>query len=84
MNLRGPTLLLFGASLILSPLALALAQDEDAAPSAIRTMGAEAAACDAQSLTLPGGQRIGCNRGGAQREAARVMPGGATFVMARN
>lgn len=82
MSLRGPTLLLFGASLVLSPLAINLASGKGTG-GGITTVGAAEAACERASVELVGGQRIGCARDAGRREAARQMPGGASFVVAR-
>lgn len=82
MEYRGLILIIFGCSLMVSPLAIKLVQDQQAnTPGEVETVASVNAACDSASISTRS-YRIGCNRqaGGA----GRVMTGGATFVLARN
>ena len=81
MQFRGPTLIIFGLSLMLSPLAIQLAQSTtDDTPSRVQTRGQIAAACDAAGLETIN-RRIGCNNGDAGLAGRRAMAnGGAVFV----
>lgn len=82
MEYRGLILIIFGCSLMVSPLAIKLVQDQQsAAPGQVQTVASVNAACDSASISTQS-YRIGCNlKAGASQ---RVMSGGATFVTARN
>lgn len=83
MEYRGHILLIFGASLLFSPLAIRLwqMQETDAsAPSTVETDGASAAACDAASVDTPR-RRLGCVNGTERLSSRRTMSGGgAVFI----
>ncbi len=84
MEYRGPILLVFGASLILSPLAILRWQEAQTAaqgPQMIQTQTAAQAACDAQAIETQS-YRLGCIQPPKQQATRRVMPGGAVFVSA--
>lgn len=82
MEYRGLILIIFGCSLMVSPLAIKLVQEQQAAnPSEVETVATANAACDSASITTRS-YRIGCNRQGGANQ--RVMSGGASFVSARN
>ena len=84
MEYRGLILIIFGLSLMMSPLAIKLARDRQAAtqvPGEVQTQGDIAAACDAQSILTPS-YRLGCNRETSNSPRRRVMAGGAMFVAA--
>ncbi len=86
MEYRGLILLIFGASLIMSPIAVHLVeQSQDKAPPTrqIVTDGARDAACDAKALDTPSG-RLGCQRRSDMAQTRRIGAGGALFVAARN
>ncbi len=86
MEHRGLILIVFGASLMMSPLAIKLAQDQqaaEAAPGEVQTDAQAAAACDAASIVTPS-YRLGCNGETAQAPTRRIMAGGAMFVTAKN
>jgi len=86
MQYRGLILLIFGASLIMSPLAVHLVERSQSSPPAAQqvvTQGARDAACDAASLDTPSG-RLGCQRQSARTQTRRIGAGGALFVAARN
>jgi hypothetical protein len=85
MEYRGLILMIFGCSLMVSPLAIRLVQQqqaESAAPGEVLTQASANAACDAASITTRS-YRLGCNRSGGG-PTQRVMHGGASFVLARN
>ncbi len=82
MEYRGLILIIFGCSLIVSPMAIKLVQEHQAAnPGEVETVASTNAACDAASISTRS-YRIGCNRQGGASQ--RVMSGGAAFVTARN
>lgn len=82
MEYRGLILIIFGCSLMVSPLAIKLVQDQQAAaPGEVETVASANAACDSASISTRS-YRIGCNRQGGG--TGRVMSGGATFVLAKN
>ena len=82
MEYRGLILMIFGCSLMVSPLAIRLAQQQQAdVPGEVQTEGSANAACDAASIATRS-YRIGCTRHNGP--AQRIMSGGATFVLARN
>jgi len=85
MQFRGLILIIFGGSMMLSPLAIRMANEagsEPSGPRQIQTEGALDAACDAASVTTPMG-RMGCNRNASQVTTRRIAAGGATFVTVR-
>ncbi|MCC5975217.1 MAG: hypothetical protein JJT81_14350 [Rubellimicrobium sp.] len=84
MEYRGIILLVFGASLIMSPIAVLRMQDSMAAPAPpqqITTENAARAQCDARALETTT-YRIGCQNNTPQVSVRREMPGGAVFVSA--
>lgn len=82
MEYRGLILIIFGCSLMISPLAIKLVQDQQAAnPAEVQTVDSANAACDSASISTRS-YRIGCNRQGGASE--RVMIGGASFITVRN
>lgn len=84
MQYRGPILLVFGLSLIASPLAIRMAeQARSGPPGQIETMGARAASCAAQTIRT-GPIVIGCEARKAALDNRRHMGGGgALFVASR-
>ncbi len=83
MEYRGLILIIFGCSLMVSPLAIRLVLAQQAAvPGEVETQAAADAACDAASISTQS-YRIGCSRSGGG-PSQRVMSGGATFVLAKN
>ncbi len=86
MQNRGPIMIIFAASLVLSPLAILAVSERQAAveaPGQVRTIGQSAQECAAetiqtQTLTIGCGARV--SNSTPRREAA----GGAMFVSARN
>jgi hypothetical protein len=86
MEYRGLILIVFGGSLMLSPLAIKMAQQQQAAaaaPGEVQTDAQADAACDAASIVTRS-YRLGCNRDTATASTRRVMSGGAVFVTAKN
>ena len=85
MHYRGPILLVFGLSLVISPLAIRFAEGaRQDTPGRIETVGARAAACEAQSIETSS-YVIGCKGRVAATDNRRTMGGGgAMFVTARN
>lgn len=82
MEYRGLILIIFGCSLMVSPLAIRLVEQQQAdAPGQVETQASADAACDAASIATRS-YRIGCTRNAGP--AQRVMNGGATFVLAKN
>lgn len=82
MEYRGLILIIFGCSLMVSPLAIRLVQQQQTdAPGQVETQAAADAACDAASIATRS-YRIGCTRNTGP--AQRVMHGGAAFVLAKN
>lgn len=85
MQTRGPILLIFGASLVLSPLAINMAttrQAAETAPAMIVTDGAADAACDAQAVEARS-YRLGCVRSVERLSTRRTTAGGAVFISSR-
>jgi hypothetical protein len=84
MQYRGPILLIFGLSLMASPLAVRLAEEaRSSAPGQVETMGARAANCAAQTIRT-GPIVIGCEGRKAALDNRRQMGGGgALFVASR-
>ncbi len=86
MTYRVHILIVFGMSLILSPLAIKLVEDRQAAaanaPQAVLTQGQADAACNGRALETVIG-RLGCNKDAEVRETRRVEAGGALFVQAK-
>lgn len=84
MHYRGPILLVFGLSLLASPLAIRLSeQARAAAPGQIETVGARAANCAAQTIRTDS-YVIGCQGRTAATDNRRYMSGGgALFVASR-
>lgn len=82
MEYRGLILIIFGCSLMVSPLAIKLVQDQQATSAGqVETVGSVNAACDSASISTRS-YRIGCNlHAGASQ---RVMSGGASFVTVKN
>ena len=86
MQYRGPILLVFGLSLVLSPLAVQLAEQSRAGgPGLIETLGTRQAACEAQTIKTST-YVIGCQGRQAATDNRRYMSGsgGALFVASRN
>ena len=82
MEYRGLILIIFGCSLMVSPLSIRLVeQQQSAAPGQVETQASADAACDAASIATRS-YRIGCTRNAGP--AQRVMHGGASFVLAKN
>jgi hypothetical protein len=85
MQYRGPILLVFGMSLIISPLAIKIASGEMTpreAAAAVRTVDIDTG-CQGQSLNLANRGTL-CTEQTNARQRERTMPGGAMFVQARN
>ena len=85
MEHRGHILIVFGLSLVLTPLAIKSYQDRAAEDSvrevSIVTDGARTASCRNASVETAIG-RLGCQNGGSSRTPSRTMSGGAMFVSA--
>lgn len=80
MEYRGPILIVFGMSLVLSPLAINMATGERSAlPGQIATL-TESACTDASILTPD--TRMMCQDQRRSNVTERVMDGGAVFVSA--
>jgi len=85
MEYRGPILLVFGLSLVVSPLAIRLAAG-DATASDLAAMVSKVEldrGCAGNELHLVNRDAV-CANGTAAAPRGRVMPGGAVFVSARN
>jgi hypothetical protein len=85
MEYRGPILLVFGMSLIMSPIAINLATYGEVLPDE-QTDVAEVdidTGCEGQTLMFANRSQL-CTERVASRERDRSMPGGAMFVSARD
>ena len=87
MPYRGHILIIFGLSLMISPLAIRLvearkAAEAAAAPAAVVTQGQANAACNGAAVETVIG-RLGCNKDANVRETRRISSGGALFVQAK-
>jgi hypothetical protein len=85
MQYRGPILLVFGMSLIMSPLAIKLATGEVTpreAAAAVRQVDIDTG-CQGQTLNLASNRSL-CTEQTNARARERTMPGGALFVSARD
>jgi len=85
MQYRGPILIVFALSLVMSPMAIKLTTDaeEAAVPGRVETMGAADAACDAQTIEART-YVIGCRGREVAVDTRRTVAGGAMFVAARH
>lgn len=85
MQYRGPILLVFGMSLIMSPLAIKLATGEMTPREAAASVGHVNidTGCQGQTLNLVSNGTL-CTEQTNARTRERTMPGGALFVSARN
>jgi hypothetical protein len=81
MDLRGPTLIIFGMSLVLSPIAIKMIETGSTSPGSVLTQGEQAAACDANALETVG-RRLGCQNDLDGMTTRRQTAGGALFVSA--
>jgi hypothetical protein len=80
MEYRGPILIVFGMSLVLSPLAINMATGERSAlPSQISTL--TEGACTEASILSPDTKMM-CQDQRSSNATQRVMEGGAVFVSA--
>lgn len=85
MEYRGPILLVFGMSLIMSPIAINLATDGEVLPVEEKSV-AEVdidTGCDGQTLMFANRSEL-CTERVASRSRDRTMAGGAMFVSARD
>ncbi len=85
MEYRGPILLVFGASLIMSPIAVNIGMGSGRSyhkPTYIVTDAASNTTCASASMLSLGGTP-GCRASTGNVTTHRVMEGGATFVSAR-
>jgi hypothetical protein len=85
MHYRGPILLVFGMSLIMSPLAIKLATGDVTpreAAAAVRQVDIDTG-CQGQTLHLVSNGSL-CTERTSARSRERMMPGGALFVSARD
>lgn len=86
MQYRGPILVVFAMSLVLSPIAILAvqkAQEQSATPGEVRTIGQSQEDCASRTIqtrTLT----IGCGARAQNTAARRITTGGAMFVTARN
>jgi hypothetical protein len=81
MHFRGPTLIIFGLSLILSPIAIKIAETGSGGPTEVQTRGQANAACDAAALQTVG-RRLGCQNDLDGMTTRRMTTGGALFISA--
>jgi hypothetical protein len=85
MEYRGPILLVFGLSLVISPLAIRLAAGETTASDLAEMVSSVELdrGCAGNELHLANRGSV-CANQTAEAPRGRVMPGGAVFVSARN
>jgi hypothetical protein len=85
MEYRGPILLVFGATLVLSPIAVRMTLDEQQTTAArlIMTETGANKTCGATNV-LNLGEDTGCRQNNRESSARRVMTGGVTLLSAGN